>query len=157
MRCSYYTGDYRETADYAERLINSGTADNSQEVFARYLLAKSYQNMGETTKATEAFKLVDQLDPGEFGAEAKYELCQDAFRKNQLDESENMIYELSESYADYPYWVAKGFILLADIYVQRDNTFQAEQTLQSIIDNYNGDDLKQVARQKLDELKSNGE
>jgi TolA-binding protein len=53
--------------------------------------------------------------------------------------------------------VAKGFILLADIYMERGNTFQAEQTLQSIIDNYDGEDLKQEARQKLDKIKSNGE
>ena len=157
MRCSYYSGDYRGTVDYADRLINSGAADNNQEVYARYLTAKSYQQLGETSKATEAFKLVEQLDPGEFGAEAKYELCFDSYRQNHPDEAENMIYELSENYADYPYWVAKGFILLADIYVQRGNTFQAEQTLQSIIDNYKGDDLKQIARQKLDALKSNDE
>jgi hypothetical protein len=65
-----------------------------------------------------------------------------------------MIYELSDNYGSYPYWVARGFILLADIYAQRGNTFQAEQTLQSIIDNYEGDDLKQVATEKLEQLKT---
>ena len=157
MRCSYYTNDFQGTVDFADRMLNTGAADDDQKIYARYLMAKSYQKLGETAKAIAAFEIVEQLDPGEFGAEAKYELCRDAFLQNHLDNSENMIYELSESYADYPYWVAKGFILLADIYMERGNTFQAEQTLQSIIDNYDGEDLKQEARQKLDEIKSNGE
>jgi hypothetical protein len=51
--------------------------------------------------------------------------------------------------AAYDYWVAKGFILLADIYVENGNTFQAKQTLQSIIDNYEGPELAEIARNKL--------
>ena len=154
MRCSYYTADYRNAIAYAQLLIESGTADDNQRVYARYISAKSYQSMGNTDKATEAFEQVEQGSADEMGAEAKYELCLSAFRKGQTDQSEALIYELSENYSDYPYWVAKGFILLADIYVQRGNTFQAEQTLQSIIDNFEGDDLRQVAQEKLNQLKS---
>ncbi len=47
----------------------------------------------------------------------------------------------------------KSFILLADIYVARDNTFQAEQTLNSVIEYYKGDDLREVAQGKLSRLK----
>ena len=46
------------------------------------------------------------------------------------------------------YWLAKSFILWADIFHARGNNLQAKQTLQSIIDNYDGDDLVQVALQK---------
>ena len=45
--------------------------------------------------------------------------------------------------------MAKGFLLLADVYVKKGNTFQAKQTLQSIIDNYEGKDLVDEARAKL--------
>ncbi len=157
MRCSYYTDDYRNALAYAQLLIESGSADNNQLTYARYISAKSYQNMGNSEKATEAFEQVERLSADEMGAEAKYELCLSMFRKGQPDQSETMIYELSENYSDYPYWAAKGFILLADIYVQRGNTFQAEQTLQSIIDNFEGDDLKLVAQEKLNRLKSQNE
>jgi TolA-binding protein len=50
------------------------------------------------------------------------------------------------------YWVAKGFILLADTYVARGNVFQARETLKSVIDNYPGKDLKELAKQKLQQL-----
>jgi TolA-binding protein len=60
-----------------------------------------------------------------------------------------MVFELANEYPAFEYWKAKGFIMLADIYAAKDNLFQARQTLQSIIDNYPGDDLKTIAIEKL--------
>lgn len=54
--------------------------------------------------------------------------------------------------ASSDYWLAYSFILWADIYYARGNNLQAKQTLQSIIDNYDGEDLVGVARQKLDAI-----
>lgn len=154
MRSAYYLQDYQNATSYAKLLLGSGMVDDDQIVYANYITAKSYIYTGNTKLAIEAFKKVDQLSSGEFGAEAKYQLALNAFNGNQLDEAESMIFELKNQYASYPYWVAKGFILLADIYEARGNTFQSEQTLQSIIDNYQGDDLKQEAQEKINKLKS---
>ena len=68
--------------------------------------------------------------------------------------SENGIFELSENYASHDYWVAKGFLLLADVYLANDNVFQAKETLKSIIENYTGPELGEVAVQKLNELEN---
>jgi TolA-binding protein len=157
MRTAYYLQDYQNTISYAQLLKETGMADNEQVLHANYLTAKSYQLTGNSRMAIESFEIVEKLSSNEYGAEAKYELAQNAFNKHELDESESMIYELKEGYSAYPYWVAKGFILLADIYAERGNTFQAEQTLQSIIDNYSGNDLRQLAREKISKLKSSNE
>jgi len=157
MRSSYFLQDYQNTISYAQLLKESGMADDEQVLYAHYLTAKSYQQTNNSRMAMETFEIVEQLGSNEYGAEAKYELAQNAFNKKQLDEAESMIYELKEGYSAYAFWVAKGFILLADIYAERGNTFQAEQTLQSIVDNYSGDDLKQIAREKISKLKSSNE
>jgi TolA-binding protein len=157
MRSSYYLDDFQNTIAYAQLLKESGMADDDQKLYANYFIAKSYQQTGSARNAIEAFEVVENLSNTEYGAEAKYELARYAFEKNKLDESESMIYDLKERYSSYPYWVANGFILLADIYAERGNTFQAEQTLQSIIDNYSGEDLKQVAREKIRQLKTDNE
>jgi hypothetical protein len=39
----------------------------------------------------------------------------------------------------HQYWLAKSFLLLSDIYLQKEDIFQAKHTLRSIIDNYNID------------------
>ena len=70
----------------------------------------------------------------------------------EYHEAENLIFELIDHYAAYDYWVARSFILLADVYMKLDNTFQAKQTLQSIIDNYKGHELVIIAQQKLDSI-----
>ena len=54
--------------------------------------------------------------------------------------------------ASSDYWLAYSFILWADIYYARGNNLQAKQTLQSIIDNYDGEELVSVARQKYDAI-----
>ena len=59
-------------------------------------------------------------------------------------------FKVNQETPNHPYWVVKAFILLADIYAEKDNMFQAKATLQSIIDNYDGDqDLLNEAQSKL--------
>ena len=54
---------------------------------------------------------------------------------------------MSEEFTD-DYFIAKGFILLADVYLAQGNLFQAKATLESIIENHEGQELKQIATNK---------
>ena len=47
---------------------------------------------------------------------------------------------------------AKGFILLSDKYLAENDAFQAKYTLQSVIDNFEGGELKDLAQEKLDQI-----
>ena len=67
--------------------------------------------------------------------------------------SEQVIFELAKMVPSYDYWVAKGFILLADNYLQMGNAFQAKATLQSIIENNDNEELLAIAREKLEKIK----
>ena len=153
MRGAYLLENFSTAKEFANELLTSQNASEEQVVLAWYILAKSSLAVNSMVDAERAFTEVDALTTGEMGAEAKYQLALIRFNKNQLGAAENLIYEIPDQYPDYDYWIAKGFILLADIYVERDNIFQAEQTLLSVIENYPGDDLKQVARQRLEEIK----
>jgi hypothetical protein len=48
--------------------------------------------------------------------------------------------------------VGKSFLLLADNYVAMDNVFQAKGTLQSLIDNFPLQHIKDEAKKKLLEI-----
>jgi hypothetical protein len=82
-------------------------------------------------------------------AEAKFNIALIQSQKKDLKKSKKTIFELADNFSAYEYWVAKGYILLADIYLIEKDNFQAKATLQSIIENYEGADLKQIAIDKM--------
>ena len=71
------------------------------------------------------------------------------FLNDSLVHAENIIFELADKYHSDHYIIAKGFILLSDIYKKQKNTFQAKATLESIIANHDGEDLIELSQKKL--------
>ncbi len=153
MQSAFLNGDYKSAKKAASQLLMTENVDTQQIINAHYLLAKIAMMDNNSNLALKEFGITSNLSTGEKGAEAKYYEALLTYRANKLEDAENMVYELSEKYPSYDYWIAKAFILLADIYVGRGDTFQAEQTLQSVVENYQGDDLKKVAAEKLERLK----
>ncbi len=150
--CNYHLGNFEEAIQVSEQLIGMNKLNNEQLLNAHYITAKSALAIDNLEVATRQFETTNELSDGEKGAEAKYMLTSIQFKLKNYEKAEEMVFELVNEYPAFEYWKAKGFIMLADIYAARDNTFQAKQTLQSIIDNYPGDDLKTVAAEKLAEI-----
>ena len=149
MRGYFLSGNLKAAAKAAVRLIRMPEVSEDQTVYAHYILAKAAWKAGDRQTAAREFAITDKLDKGSRGAESKYYLALMSFQDKNYDKAEKMVYALSDRYPSEVYWVAKGFILLADIYVARGNVFQARETLKSVIANYPGNDLKQLARKKL--------
>jgi TolA-binding protein len=152
MRCYFKTENYTLAAEAARRLVSTPKVTDELVSEAHITMARSYYNVGMTSEAKEEYLAVSTLVKNEWAAEALYYLAQIDADSGQDTEAEERIYQLSDQLAAYDYWVAKGFILLADIYVRRNDLFQAKQTLQSVIENYEGPELGDIARQKLSEL-----
>lgn len=153
MKSHYFEGRYSEAIRAAGILALADNIKPEQKMQASFISGKSYLELGNTRNALEELTMVHRAGQGAMAAEACYLMAKIQSDNNQLTEAENTIFELAEKYKRQDYWVAKGFILLADIYVKNNNIFQAKATLQSIIDNYNGEELRQEARRKLSSLK----
>lgn len=137
----------------AEKLLADEKVPESSRAEINLLAGKAFMALQQDDKAINSFRQSIQLSPsGAFGAEASYYLAALQFKQNKTTEAENTIFDLAANYASYDYWVASGFILLADIYKDTGNIFQARETLLSIIENHDGEELKQVARKKLNDL-----
>jgi hypothetical protein len=81
------------------------------------------------------------------------------YKQNNFKASQNKCFEIINEVPSYDYWIGKSFILLADNYVSLKDTFQAKQTLQSIIENFEVDpldpeDIKALATEKLSALEA---
>ncbi len=149
MRCHHYLGQDAKAIEAAGEVLSSPQATDLLIVEAHLITARSKMALGDPGGAASSFGITSKLDRGIMGAEAKYYLCYLHYQSGDMEASEKAIFELINQYPAYDHWMARGFILLSDVYVKKDNLFQAKQTLYSVIDNHEGAELVQIARDKL--------
>lgn len=116
----------------------------------KLLRGKSLMEMKELKYAIDDLKEASADTRSMYGAEAKYQLAQLYFDDNQTAEAETQVFQLINSGTPHQYWLARAFILLADIYIQKGDTFQAKQYLQSLQSNYNSnEEINQMIEQRI--------
>jgi TolA-binding protein len=143
--------------EVSTKLLNDERVPETSLAEIYLLKGKAHQSLNQNAEALAAFRQSKQRSPqGSFGAEATYLLAFIQFGQKAYTDAENSIFDLAANYASYDHWVASGFILLSDIYRDTGNVFQARQTLLSIIENHEGEELRAVARQKLNALPAMG-
>ena len=136
MRCNFYLEKYRNAIEDAARLKE---AEKSSEVLIReanYMSAKSYYMLGNYDQALPGFRAVATETNSVQGAEAKYLVAEIHFRKQSLDAAEKEVMDYISKGTPHQFWLAKSFLLLADVYITRKDDFQAKHTLKSLIENY---------------------
>ena len=101
--------------------------------------------------AIAVYRTLQSADNGEYAGEANSREAELYFNNKDFVSAENAIEEATSNPRS-DYWSAKTFILWAEIFYINGNTLQAKQTLQSIIDHYDGDDLVQEATQRRNEI-----
>ena len=154
MFSKFYTEQYDGAILEANKIVEDNSISQNDRNEAQAVIARSAYMQKNMTIAQKEFTKLLNLKSTELGAEANYYLAEIEYVKNNYTEAEKLIFDLINNFASFEYWVAKSFILLSDVYVATNNLYQAEYTLQSIIDNYKGDDLVNEAQQKLDKIKS---
>ncbi|MDA7794520.1 tetratricopeptide repeat protein [Flavobacteriales bacterium] len=139
--------------EFAEKLLEIEKLDIETQNKARLVIANHYYEQSEFSTARKDYIFVSKNNTSSLGAEAKYQLAYLDFLAEDFDSCESKIYELSENYFS-DYFIAKSFILLSDIYFVKGNYFQSKATLQSIVDNYQGEELLNICKQKISEIEA---
>ena len=152
MKSYYFQGKIQDAFVQAETLLNDPNAEPSQQRQANYIAGKALFETNKLKEAKTHLLQVHRSGNDVFGAESFYLISRISYQSNYMEDAEKQIFELSEKYRRFDYWVAKGFLLLADIYVKSNNIFQAKETLKSIVENYKGQDLRDEAARKLAQL-----
>ncbi len=152
MRSAFLAGDGNTAVYDAKRLLSITGISADQIVYAHYVLGQVALKSDNYREAEKEFNIVQNLSKGVLGAESAYYIAKIDFNKGEYDNAEKKIFEISDKFPGEVYWVAKSFILLSDIYVKKGNIFQARETLKSVLNNYPGNYLKDIARKKLQML-----
>lgn len=122
---------------------------------ARFAKAKTNLARNNSAAALPDLKLLSANTSSAEGAESKYLVAKIAFDAGNDVAAEKEIFSLADTGTPHQYWLANSFILLADIYIKRGENFQAQQYLESILENYKGtDDIHEKATQRLSTIKS---
>lgn len=153
MRSHYKLENYRMAISAGNLLLTTEKLAEEIKSETHLTIAKSALKVDSLALAQTEFELTYKLNPAsENGAEARYNIAEIYYKQGDYINSEKTIFEVINQIPSYDYWIGKSFILLADVYVKTGNIFQAKHTLQSIIDNYEGADLIQIAHEKLNAI-----
>ncbi len=120
----------------------------------RFAKAKVHSSREEVAEARKIYEMLAADVSNVEGAESAYRLIEALFAEGKHDESEKRIYALADSKTPHSYWLGKAFILLGDIYVARNDLFQAKATYRSVVDGYTpaDDGIVAEAQSKLEKL-----
>jgi len=146
MQSAYKVNKHQQAKNHAQKVLKASNASEEDIAEAHYIIARSYKALGDTSKAFQAFKKTSQATDSEKGIEAKYNIARVHFQRGELDSAKSKALAIKNHVPYYEDWVVRSFILLADIFVEKDNLFQAKATLQSIQDNYEGDNKELIDR-----------
>ncbi len=149
VKSANYLNRTDSAATAAFKYLNSTIAQKDGMIDANYSIGKYYILHQQPDSALIAFQYVVKETKNAMAAEAKYNIAEIKFQKKDYKASKKLVYDIGDNYSAYEYWVAKSYLLLADIFITEKDNFQAKATLQSLIENYEGDDLKSIAAEKL--------
>jgi TolA-binding protein len=154
MRAYFALNRYDDALQLSKsvREISKISPEISRE--ATYIAARSLQETGRDALALEEYMKISYEVMSREGAEAKFRVAELLNKKGDLKGAEKEILELSEKSSPHEYWIARSFILWAEIFIQKKEYFQAIQTLQSIIDYYavKDDGILEMAKSRKTEI-----
>lgn len=152
MKSYYFLDNYDQAIEMGESLSRSKDLTVEQTHQVNHIVGKSCFMKGNYDTALQWLDRSANADASVYGAESAYYAAFAAFKMNHLDDAESRVFNISDRFGPYEYWVAKSFILLADVYVAKDNLFQARETLRSVIDNCSIAELRTEAQNRLNQI-----
>lgn len=154
VKSAYLLKDFETVTKEGNIFLNRGNITDKEKIDVLFMMANSYVNISDINNAKKHYKMLSEYSASVKGAEAWYIYSKLLFDEGNYKESEVEVNAFMNSNSPHHYWLAKGFMLLADIYLIYKDEFQARYTLKSIIENYlNKDDgIVIEAQQRLDKI-----
>ncbi|MFV0593656.1 MAG: tetratricopeptide repeat protein [Draconibacterium sp.] len=151
MRCYMRANQFQQAIEAAKKIKKQDITSDALKYEADYAIGKSNYELGNLSSSIDPLNDVAKNTQLEQGAEAKYLLAEIYYKNKNLPKSEETIIDFVDRGTPYTYWLGKAFLLLANIYEDKGDQFQAKHTLKSLAENYNEDDdgIKAEASRRL--------
>lgn len=153
MRSAYRSNNTQAVLATARKVNNNARATDEQKAVASYYIGKIALDNKQYDEALQAFNAVTRMSDNEQTAESRYLIAYIYYLRRDLDVAQQLCLNANTESSNYPYWVAKSVILLSDILAEKGDFFYARAALESLIENYDGDEeLINIAKAKLQKL-----
>lgn len=154
MRTARDMGRMTEAATAAEAILAS-TAAGSAATEATYTRGVAMEADGRTDEAIDTWLSVATATSDVYGAKSAFEAADALLESGRTDKALETAQQLVKSGSPHRYWVARGFILISDIYKKKGKNLEAREYLEALHDNYPGreSDIFLMIDSRLDQLK----
>lgn len=149
MENHFENGGYDSARFYAKEILTKAQVNVSAENKAHLYTGKSEAALGNLDAAMQEFRITRDNARDQFGAEAQYLIGELQYKSEEYDSSIETLISMNDGFGAYQEWIGKAYLLLSDNYVAKEDLFQAKGTLNSIIDNFPDEGVKEQARRKL--------
>jgi len=136
MRSYYNLKDYGNTVKASINVLKDPEISDNMYREAHYTIARSFYEKKDFKGAFDEYQLLAEDVTTNEGAEAKFRLAEIYMKNGEIEDAEAEINDFRTQNASNKYWLAKAYILWAEIFKAKNDYFYATATLQSIIDNY---------------------
>lgn len=151
MLVFYKQKDYQKTIEISNKILNAEWKPINAMQTATLYKGKSYYQLNSYSKATETFKTIsDEADI--YAAEANYYIALIAYDKDNYDQSLELLFALNSKYGSYSKWIDQSYLLIAKNYLAKNELFQAQATLKSIVEHTKDKDVKTTAQKMLEKM-----
>lgn len=155
-----YSGIMRNTDNDAERIRYASLVKNAGGISADHVEEAEYHEASARLrngdeKAADTLSRLSRNPKSLHGAKAAVTLGQYYLDKGNLKQAEKILAAFTDEGSSHQYWLARGFIALADVYQKNGKDYLAIEYLKSLRDNYPGKelDIHDMISSRLDKWK----
>jgi len=153
MRSAYYSKKYDTAVEQATKVLDDEKVSAQQITEARTIRGKSLYLTNRKEESISDLKYLTKNAKNESGAEAYYLLAEYYYSNKDFNEVEKTVNSLFNYSFTTTFWSTKAMLIMADVYLEKNEEQNAEAVLQTIVDNAEHIEFTKVAEEKLKKLK----
>ena len=154
MKSHFYLKNYPSVKEYANLILEKGNVSADATNSATLYIGKAAYAQGDVDMAMDQFMNTLNAAKDANGAEAQYLVGRIQYDQKDYKRSIETLIDLNANFGVYEEWIGRSFLLIADNYMALEEYFQAEATLNSIIEKSPVEDAVKKAKDKLRQLET---
>jgi tetratricopeptide (TPR) repeat protein len=149
LRCQYKADNWAEASKTALLILSEKNSASDDILMANMALYHQTIFQQDTSSALQILNTVLKSNSSLYTAEAHYLTALIYYNQQKFNLAEKTAFDVIKKQASYEFWVTKTYILLGDIYLVQNDSFNAIATYKSIAENATIPSLQQIASDKL--------